>query len=284
MHSYNSQIFSSDFWQELASWKRLFISGVLYSSKGINWSSRERGEFEYYSSYNSGDDFRNIDWFVYGRTKQLYTKNFQTPKSQTILILVDGSLSMSVGTPPKFWGGLRIAAAAAYWFLHSGAKVQIGIVRENTIYSKQLTQEQNWHELLSFLSQQNTREVALWDKVPISGDSTKLIILTDLTPFQSRDAIDQLCRVYQRGIVLHLVADEDYNISWQGNWRIIDSETKEQLSIQVTPKISKQYKKIWEEQQQAWQKTFYHNQFTYHLVLSSQPTSKILEKSLNAFL
>jgi len=40
-----------------------------------------------YREYTQGDDFKTIDWKVYGRTEKLYVKEFEEEKSLTTHIL-----------------------------------------------------------------------------------------------------------------------------------------------------------------------------------------------------
>jgi len=51
-------------------------------------------EFNDYRHYSPGDDFRYIDWGLYGRTDKLYIKLFQEEEDLLTYIFVDASASM----------------------------------------------------------------------------------------------------------------------------------------------------------------------------------------------
>ena len=66
-----------------------FISG-LHDSPYHGFSS----EFSEHRRYNVGDDLRNIDWKVYGRTDRLYVKRFEAETNLSCCLLLDVSESM----------------------------------------------------------------------------------------------------------------------------------------------------------------------------------------------
>jgi uncharacterized protein (DUF58 family) len=79
-----------------------------------SWQSGEGLEFLDYRKYHLGDDLRYVDWSVYGRLDKLFIKLFHAEKGQTAHIVVDMSLSMESGNPPKDITAKKIAAAISY--------------------------------------------------------------------------------------------------------------------------------------------------------------------------
>jgi uncharacterized protein (DUF58 family) len=69
-------------------------------------------EFTDYKKYSPGDDFRYVDWKVYGRLDRLLIKVFTREQDLPIYLLIDKSSSMEIGG--KFLYGLRLAAALGY--------------------------------------------------------------------------------------------------------------------------------------------------------------------------
>ncbi len=99
--------------------------------KGVHLSPR-RGtslEFNDFRPYSLGDDFRYIDWGLYGRTDKLYIKLFKEEEDLLTYIFVDASASM--GYPAgdrKFSSAIAIALALAYVALSSGDRVMIRVL------------------------------------------------------------------------------------------------------------------------------------------------------------
>lgn len=71
-------------------------------------------EFADHREYTAGDDFRYLDWGVYGRTGRLLLRLFEEEEDLSIYILLDCSRSMAFGEPPKINHARKLAAAMAY--------------------------------------------------------------------------------------------------------------------------------------------------------------------------
>jgi uncharacterized protein (DUF58 family) len=79
--------------------------------------SKARGqsvEFADYRNYVAGDDFRYLDWNLYGRLERLFLKLYEEERELPVRIFLDASESMTFGTPPKFDFARQIAAAVGY--------------------------------------------------------------------------------------------------------------------------------------------------------------------------
>lgn len=71
-------------------------------------------EFADHRKYTRGDDFRYIDWNVYGRIDKLLLRLFEEEEDLYIYLLLDCSKSMLIGSPPKLHYAMQVAAALAY--------------------------------------------------------------------------------------------------------------------------------------------------------------------------
>src|SRR3954454_22109671 len=79
--------------------------------------SRARGqsvEFADHRNYVSGDDFRYLDWNLYGRLDRLFLKLYEEERGLPVTIYLDASESMTFGTPRKFDFARQVAAAIGY--------------------------------------------------------------------------------------------------------------------------------------------------------------------------
>src|SRR5688572_26664182 len=79
--------------------------------------SRARGqsvEFADYRNYTHGDDFRYLDWNLYGRLDRLFLKLYEEERELPVRIFLDASESMSFGDPRKFDFARQVAAAIGY--------------------------------------------------------------------------------------------------------------------------------------------------------------------------
>lgn len=71
-------------------------------------------EFADHRKYSLGDDFRYIDWNVYGRVDKLLLRLFEEEEDLHIYLLVDVSRSMLIGEPVKLHYAMQMAAALSY--------------------------------------------------------------------------------------------------------------------------------------------------------------------------
>src|SRR4029077_13445253 len=86
-------------------------------------------EFSDFRHYALGDDFRFIDWGLYGRTDKLYIKLFAEEEDLLTYIFVDASASMGLPAPDrKFEMAIATALALAYVALSSGDRVMIRVL------------------------------------------------------------------------------------------------------------------------------------------------------------
>jgi len=97
------------------------------SSKGER-RSRARGqsvEFADYREYVPGDDFRYLDWNLYGRLERLFLKLYEEERELPVRIFLDASESMTFGQPRKFDFARQVAAAIGYVALSGFDRVSV---------------------------------------------------------------------------------------------------------------------------------------------------------------
>jgi len=97
------------------------------SAKGER-RSRARGqsvEFADYRTYVHGDDFRYLDWNLYGRLERLFLKLYEEERELPVRIFLDCSESMTFGDPRKFDFARQVAAAIGYVALAGFDRVSV---------------------------------------------------------------------------------------------------------------------------------------------------------------
>ena len=89
----------------------------LISGKGL--------EFEKVRQYQYGDDVRRMDWKIYARTQELYIKVYREEREFDIVIILDVSNSMLLGTNnwTKNEFGAMVAGALSYAAIEAGDNV-----------------------------------------------------------------------------------------------------------------------------------------------------------------
>ena len=99
--------------------------------KGAHLSPKRGSSLEFndYRHYAPGDDFRHIDWGLYGRTDKYYVKLFKEEEDLLTYIFLDASAPMAYPAGDrKFEYAVATALALAYVALGSGDRVMIRVL------------------------------------------------------------------------------------------------------------------------------------------------------------
>src|SRR5881296_600090 len=111
-----SSLLTADLLRRLEQLQLLAQRRAKSSAKGER-RSRARGqsvEFADHRNYAAGDDFRYLDWNLYGRFERLFLKLYEEERELPVRIFLDASESMTFGEPRKFDFARQIAAAVGY--------------------------------------------------------------------------------------------------------------------------------------------------------------------------
>jgi len=120
-------ILTTELLRRLEQFQLLAARRAKSSAKGER-RSRARGqsvEFADYRTYVHGDDFRYLDWNLYGRLERLFLKLYEEERELPVRIFLDASESMSFGQPPKFDFARQVAAAIGYVALSGFDRVSV---------------------------------------------------------------------------------------------------------------------------------------------------------------
>ena len=164
------------------------------SSKGER-RSRARGqsvEFADHRSYVPGDDFRYLDWNLFGRLDRLFLKLYEEERELPVRIFLDASESMTFGDPRKFDFARQVAAAIGYVALCGFDRVSV-IPFPNANGRAQTTQANA--EALSNYSQQSAIEGALRS---VRGKKSSMQFFANLNALTAGGGAD-LNEVLRRG-------------------------------------------------------------------------------------
>src|SRR4051794_10772489 len=106
-------LLSADLLRRLEQFQLLAKRRAKSSAKGER-RSRARGqsvEFADHRNYVAGDDFRYIDWNLFGRLDRLFLKLYEEERELPVRVFLDASESMNFGSPRKIDFAKQIAAS-----------------------------------------------------------------------------------------------------------------------------------------------------------------------------
>ena len=122
-----SSLLTPELLRRLEQFQLLAARRAKSSSKGER-RSKARGqsvEFADHRSYVAGDDFRYLDWNLFGRLDKLFLKLYEEERELPVRIFLDASESMTFGEPRKFDFARQVAAAIGYVALCGFDRVSI---------------------------------------------------------------------------------------------------------------------------------------------------------------
>ena len=205
--------------------------------------SRTRGlsvEFVDYRNYVAGDDLRYLDWNLYGRLDQLFLKLFEEEEELRVTFLLDTSGSMDFGTPTKLAHALRLTAALTYVGLSAADTVRIssfaGEMRDVERAVSGRHQALRVFRALESLEASgptalNAAVRRLVTKVRIPG--LAIVVSDFLDEAGYEEGLRQLLGRGFEVAVVHVMAQDELDPRWGGDFRLVDSETGQVREISM---------------------------------------------------
>jgi len=199
-----------------------------------------------YREYTQGDDFKIIDWKVYGRTEKLYVKEFEEEKSLTTHILLDTSKSMDFRN--KFEYAAMLSLGFAYLVTKDNEKFAVATFGEEI----NITRPKRGRRFLSLtIDLLNSMELIgktrfdyCMEKYASVIKSRSLVII--ISDFMAEvDAIrNAIFRLGDNELVLIQVLDPlEKNLDLGGEAKLIDLETDAKMDIYTSPRLRADYQK-----------------------------------------
>ncbi len=203
-----------------------------------------------YREYTQGDDFKIIDWKVYGRTEKLYVKEFEEEKSLTTHILLDTSKSMDFRN--KFEYSAMLALGFAYLVTKDNEKFGVSTFAEEINITKPKRGRRYLSQTIDLLnstelSGQTRFDYCMEKYASIIKSRSLVIVISDFMadPGAIKNAI---FRLGDNELVLIQVLDPvEKNLDLGGEARLIDLETEQKLDIYSSPRLRKEYQKRLED-------------------------------------
>ncbi|MFP5342739.1 MAG: DUF58 domain-containing protein [Candidatus Limnocylindria bacterium] len=197
-------------------------------------------EFADYRDYSLGDDLRQLDWNVYARLERLFVKLFVEEEDVTVTLLVDASASMATGSPDKLVFAKRAAAALGYIGLASEDRVAVSALAGRMARRRaSLRGTGRVFRLLADLSSIEAADgptdlvaAARHAATQLSGRGV-IVLLSDLLDPAADRVIRELAATGSELVVLHVLSPDELDPPLEGDLRLVDRETGDQVDITV---------------------------------------------------
>lgn len=251
------KIFDNDFFHKLNSVNLLLNMRLSQGAQGARKSHAKGAsvEFSDFREYMPGDDFRRIDWNAYGRFNKFFIKVFMEEREGIFNFFLDKSKSMDFGQANKGHTALRILGALSYIVLNNLDRVYINTLDNGGIeVLKASSGKQAFQRILKELSsidfhgETNLKASILKRDIKAKGVS---IIISDFFTKNLLDDIEECIKYLafkkQQIILVQILAKEEINPVEIGELTLVDSETRKNVRMTITPKVLKSYEKALKE-------------------------------------
>lgn len=207
--------------------------------KGDRRSARRGTSIEFvdYRHYVPGDDPRQVDWNIYGRSGLLFVKLFEEEEVLTTHLLLDTSGSMDWGTPNKIGYARQLAAALGYIALSGSSRVQAGVLGGEGVatFGPSWGRKQTAN-LVQFLTRihpygETDLNAGLLNYVNRATEPGVTFIITDLLTSSYETGLRALLDHRHEVVLLHLLAPEEILPPMTGDLNLIDRETGQEVPI-----------------------------------------------------
>ncbi|MFH0980374.1 MAG: DUF58 domain-containing protein [Planctomycetota bacterium] len=236
--------------------RRLTFSARLTTTAGTVGPHRVRHggegmEFFDYRPYATGDDFRRIDWALFGRLRELVVRVTQAEECLYVSLLVDISRSMDFGSPcRKVELACQLASALSYVALVHGDRTQLAT------FAAELGPIRGPFQGIAQLGcvVDYLREVTVGGTTSMEAAATEFcrrrahrgltILISDFLGDPGYEAaLNTLMRARERVLVIQVLDDLDWGIGLDGHFQLRDSETGRAIDVLVDPAVRRRMRR-----------------------------------------
>ncbi len=203
-----------------------------------------------YREYRKGDDFKLVDWKVYGRTEKLYIREHEEERSLVVNILLDASGSM--GYDGKFGYASRIAAGFAYLATLENEKYAISLFCKKLYPGEPRRGRRYLFQAIEDLDETAPKGETDMKLVSEQFDamitSTSLVVIISDFLGNTEEILSSIYRLSKHDLVLiQVLAPDELQLNFGGDIRFVDMETKQPLITRVTQATKNEYKRKLDE-------------------------------------
>ncbi len=203
-----------------------------------------------YREYRRGDDFKLVDWKVYGRTEKLYIREHEEERSIVVHVLLDASASM--GYEGKFSYASRLAAGFAYLATLENEKYAISRFCQRLYPGEPRRGRRHLFQAIEGLDRTTprggTRLKLVADQFEaLVGTTSLVVVISDLLE-ATDEVISSIYRLSDHDlVVIQVLAAEEAELRYGGDVKFVDLETRQPMITRVTEGERQEYLQRLEE-------------------------------------
>ncbi len=238
-------LLDAQFVRELEALRRRLEIRARSGGAGEHVAKRRGGsaEFQEHRQYVAGDDLRRIDWLAYARTGEPVIKLFRAEEDMVMRLLIDASASLDFGEPSKIEVAKRLAAALGYMALAGSQRAQVLVAGggdSSGTLARVSSPRRGRRALPALLRELDQTDAggavdlsrAVVHAMRQSRRPGMLVVISDF--FDSGPLLQALAQARSAGndiFLVQVVAREEVEPDFEGDFSLVDSETGETVEV-----------------------------------------------------
>lgn len=209
--------------------------------------------FKDHALYAPGEDFRSIDWRVFGRTDKLFVKRYEEERNLTVHIILDFSASMNFGTSlTKAEYASMIGVGFAYLALKNNERFVLSTFSDSLEFFRPKKGRAQLASMVEYLNDKKPKgltklEQSLGGYKKLINSKSYVVLVSDFL-YPIDDIRKALFFFKHHKVVLIQVLDKlEKNLDVEGDFKLKDLETNEILRTFINPFARKQYSGMLQE-------------------------------------
>lgn len=205
-------------------------------------------EFSDFRAYQPGDDIRQIDWNVYGRTQKHYIKRYLDEQELAVAIYLDATSSMR-HVKSKWEFSKQLAALLSYVVLASEDRLFFSPIATKNLQPIRrkgaVSSRRTYLEILDLTENEQTGEFIASLQNTVTKNQQLTIVITD--GLESLDKVEALLKrlssLKQEIWFFQVLSNDELSPTYNGDLKLIDSELNTAVNVSMTPTIISDYEK-----------------------------------------
>jgi uncharacterized protein (DUF58 family) len=260
--------------------------------RGMHKGSRQSSqfgsslEFSDFRAYQPGDDVRQIDWNVYGRTQKHYIKRFLDEQELSIALYLDTTASMRQ-LEGKWRLAKELAASLSYVALANEDRLIFSPVSSKAFHTIRrkgsVSSRRTYLEVLNLEEKEEASgEFILSLQTTVAKNQQLSILITDgLEPLEQIEALlKKLSSLKQEIWFLQVLSGEELHPDYGGDLKLVDSENGAIVNVSMNSSIVADYEKRLKEHNKELEKLCRRFGGQYLLVSDEVPLASVLFQEL----
>jgi uncharacterized protein (DUF58 family) len=247
-------------------------------------------DFLDFRPYTPGDDFRRIDWNLFGRLGQLFVRLNETSRQLAVSLLIDSSQSMLFGIPvTKLQQAQLVACGLGFMALKNGDRVNVVTFADGIIgRAGPMSGVRSLPSLVKFLQ-----------KSPAGGPSDLLtackqlrsrrqhrglvVIISDfLNVSKCQEALSTILAGGGKVLVIQILDNLDRGIGLKGSVRLRDSESGQLVDVHINDEMRSAFQLRFETHRRQLEDYCLHHQQNYVQALTSDNYLELISSVMRA--